>query len=315
MASHAHQMNAIPPDRGAVATEQLHPASGGFDRLTAHERVVLMADDHTATIDAVRAASRRLAGFIDALADRMRNGGRLIYVGAGTSGRLGVLDASECPPTFQSDPGQVIGIIAGGDAALRASSETREDDPHGACAELDAIDIGVTDTVLGIAAGGTTPYVLGGIEYAHRRAAMTALLTCAALNATPVGCDHLIALDTGPEILAGSTRLKAGSATKLALNIITTSVFAEIGKVHGNLMIDLRATNDKLHDRAIRIMQRYAPLLDRADAAEVIAAAGGSLKTAIVMQKQCLSRDDAIALLDQHGGQLRRIIEPHGTTC
>ena len=298
----------LPPDRASVATEQRHPHSHDLDALGIEERVRLMADDHQAVIDAVTMATESLAQFIEALADRMRHGGRLIYAGAGTSGRLGVLDASECPPTFQSEPNQVIGLIAGGDAALRQSSEGREDQHDGAIEALAELNLSSGDTLLGIAAGGTTPYVLGAISYASRCAAMTGLLTCSPPLDAQLPCGHVILLQTGPEILTGSTRLKAGSATKLALNIITTSVFTELGKVHGNLMVDMRASNDKLLDRAIRTLQAYQPALTRDQAALAVDAADGSLKTAIVMQRCNLSRAAAAELLDRHNGHLRPII-------
>jgi len=234
----------------------------------------------------------------------MRGGGRLFYCGAGTSGRLGVLDAAECPPTFCSDPSQVIGIIAGGDAALRRSSERREDDPQGIQVELDAHSFGRGDALVAIAAGGTTPYAIGAIELASARGGLTAFMVCSPL-ARMVACDHLIMLATGPEVLTGSTRLKAGSATKLALNCISTVAFARLGKVHGNLMVDLAATNDKLVDRAIRTLRMIDPGLAREDASALLGAAGGRLKVAILMHLRGLSRDDAVARLAKADGVLR----------
>jgi N-acetylmuramic acid 6-phosphate etherase len=191
-----------------------------------------------------------------------------------------VLDASECPPTFNSDPAQVIGVIAGGDGALRRSSEGAEDDPAGAASELDRLDVGHGDVVIGIAAGGTTPWVLGAIERASARGAATALVACAS-RTRPTGCDQLIVLDTGPEPLTGSTRLAAGTATKIALNTLSTSVFIKLGKVRGNRMIDLHATNDKLHDRCLRILCELLPGLDRDQANRLLAEAKGSLRGAV----------------------------------
>jgi N-acetylmuramic acid 6-phosphate etherase len=298
---------ALPPDRSHVGTERRHPGSANFDALTVLEAVDAMVDDHAQAMRAVSAASAALSAFIEALVPRMREGGRLVYVGAGTSGRLGVLDASECPPTFRSDPSQVVGIIAGGDAALRRSSEGREDEHGGAREELGRLAVGARDTLLGIAAGGTTPYVLGAIEMAHARGAATALLTCAPRD-VPAGCDGLIVLDTGPEIVTGSTRLKAGSATKLALNIITTVAFTRLGKVHGNLMVDLAATNDKLVDRALRVMREISPELSREQAFALLHDAGGHVKVALVMRARGCSAADARALIAACGGSLRAAI-------
>jgi N-acetylmuramic acid 6-phosphate etherase len=300
-------MASLPPDRGGVRTEARHPGSFDLDVLDTAACVRLLAEDHRAVAGAVAAAAGALAALIDGLAGRMRAGGRLIYVGAGTSGRLGVLDAAECPPTFQSDPGQVVGVIAGGDAALRRSSEGREDDPRGAAEALGAIGLGPRDTVVAIAAGATTPYVLGAIEIAAAAGAATALLACAP-PPRPVACDHLVVLDTGPEVLAGSTRLKAGSATKLALNAISTAVFVRLGKVYSNLMVDLRATNDKLADRAIRIVQALAPELSRGDAALLLDRAGGSVKAAVVMERRGCGPEEAQRLLDAHHGMLRAVL-------
>lgn len=298
----------LPPDRGHIDTEQRHPASAGLDELPVIDIVRLMVDDHRAMAEAVDRASSALAVFISDLAHRVRQGGRLIYVGAGTSGRLGVLDASECPPTFQSDPGLVVGLIAGGDAALRRSSEGMEDDPRGAEPELERLVLNTTDTLLGIAAGGTTPYVLGALAYGARAGAMTGLLTCSRREAPP-HCDHLVVLETGPEILTGSTRLKAGSATKLALNIITTALFVQLGKVHDNLMVDLRATNAKLIDRAIRTLCLLDPSLSRMDAKGLLGAAGGAVKVAAIMSRHGLDRAAAEARLQGAGGVLRAALE------
>ncbi len=287
-----------------------------LDAMDIEACVRLIIDDHRAVPDALAGAVPQLARFIEALVERLRAGGRLIYVGAGTSGRLGVLDAAECPPTFQSDPGQVLGVIAGGDAALRRSSEAREDDPRGAESVFVELGVGPDDTIVAIAAGGTTPYVLGAIELARAAGAMTALVTCVPPPSPDAGslqgwgsCDHPIVLDTGPELLTGSTRLKAGSATKLALNIISTTLFVRLGKVYSNLMIDLRATNAKLTDRAIRILRELSPALDRAAAAQVLGRAEGDLKAAIVMQRLDVDLDVARARLAENEGRLRPILD------
>lgn len=303
----------LPVDRGHVATEQRHERSAALDQLETRALVNLMADDHRAVVSAVEAASAPIAALIDAVALRVAEGGRLIYLGAGTSGRLGVLDASECPPTFQSDPGTVVGIIAGGDAALRRSSEGAEDDEHGAEPALAALAIGPRDTVVGIAAGGTTPYVLGALRHATAHGALTALVTCA----EPIergAIDHLILLRTGPEVLTGSTRLKAGSATKLALNILSTGLFVKLGKVHGNLMVDLRASNAKLRDRAIRTLQALDQSLSREDAAILLDDADQNVKCAAVMRQFGISRAAAEARLRDVNGVLRHAIAHERST-
>jgi N-acetylmuramic acid 6-phosphate etherase len=297
----------LPPDRGHLRTEQGHDSSHEFDALSSLEAARLMIADQQRAIASVLGAQNALATFIDETVIRMRSGGRLVYVGAGTSGRLGVLDASECPPTFQSSPEQVVGLIAGGDASLRRSSESKEDDPEGVAPEFDQLRLSAVDTVLGIAAGGTTPYVLGAIRLSKSQGAMTGLLTCVSRE-EPDGCDHLIVLDTGPEILTGSTRLKAGTATKIALNIISTVVFTKLGKVYGNLMVDLRATNDKLLDRAIRIICRLCPDLSRSAAADLLSRAGNDLKIATVMHRCGIDEEQARRRLLNADGVLRNVI-------
>lgn len=252
--------------------------------------------------DAVARAIPAIAAFVTGAAERIARGGRLIYLGAGTSGRLGVLDAAECPPTFMTDPGLVLGLIAGGDSALRRSSEGMEDDPRGALSEFDAIDLGQRDSVLGIAAGGTTPYVRGGLEEAARRGALTGLLTCAAID-PPAGVGHLIFIDTGPEAITGSTRMKAGTATKLALSMISTTLMIQLGKVHENLMVDLRATNAKLRDRAARIVTQLTGAT-RTEAFDLLDAAGGRVKIAVLMRQLAVPAAEAERALDAAGGRL-----------
>jgi N-acetylmuramic acid 6-phosphate etherase len=298
----------LPPDRGHITTEQRHDRSRDLDALDIGACVELIVEDHRAVPDAVARAGEALAAFIAQLVHRMRAGGRLIYAGAGTSGRLGVLDASECPPTFQSAAEQVIGVIAGGDAALRRSSEAREDDPRGAAEALRDLRVSDRDAVAGIAAGGTTPYVLGAVELAKAAGALTALLTCVRPQRPPAGCDHLIVLDTGPELLTGSTRLKAGSATKLALNVISTTAFVQLGKVYSNLMVDLKATNAKLTDRAIRLLVELCPPLTREQASALLDRADRSVKTAVVMQRLGVDAPTARRRLEAHDGRLRPIL-------
>lgn len=252
--------------------------------------------------------AREIAVAVETAASTLRNGGRLFYVGAGTSGRLGVLDASECPPTFGSDPQMVQGIIAGGAAALTRSQEGAEDSPQTGANEMDARGITAGDFVVGIAASATTPFVHGAIRRARELGARTALVTCttppAALLST---CDIAIVTIVGPEVVTGSTRLKAGTATKLVLNTITTGAMILLGKTYGNLMVDLRATNAKLTDRSERIVMEVTGVA-RARAREQLAAAGGLVKTAIVMQILDVDREKAERLLAEHNGVIRRVL-------
>ncbi|MCP4067927.1 MAG: N-acetylmuramic acid 6-phosphate etherase [Phycisphaeraceae bacterium] len=270
----------MPADRGDVDTERRHPDGRSLDGMDVEALVRFLAEDQQRAVDAVVGAATPLAALVEATTRSLAAGGRLLYLGAGTSGRLGVLDASECPPTFNADPDRILGVIAGGDTALRRSSEGAEDDPDGTTGDLDRIGVGDGDVVVGIAAGGTTPWVLGGIEKSKDRGAVTALISCAR-RSSPPGCDHLVVLATGPEPLAGSTRMAAGTATKIALNTLTTAVFTKLGRVRGDRMIDLRATNEKLHDRCLRILLELFPDLDRADADRRLHAAGDSLRAAV----------------------------------
>lgn len=270
----------LPPDRGHIATERPHDHATPIDRMDGNEMVQFLVEDQHRAVESVRAAASSLAALVDLAVEALELGGRLIYIGAGTSGRLGVLDASECPPTFRSDPSQVVGIIAGGDAALRRSSEGREDDVEGPVEEFDAMSVDERDLVVGLTAGGTTPWVLGGLADAKRRGARTALICCALAETRP-DCDRLVHLATGPEPLTGSTRLVAGTATKIALNTLTTAAFTRLGKVREGRMIDLRATNEKLRDRCLRILLEFFPDLDRAEADAALRASDGSLREAI----------------------------------
>lgn len=299
-----------PPDRSHVLTEQRNPRSMDLHRRSIGDLVSLFNQEDRAVLDALDAARPALIAFLEAAEPRWLAGGRLIYVGAGTSGRLGVLDASECPPTFQSPPERVVGIIAGGDTALRKSSEGKEDDPNGARGELDALRLTPRDIVIGIAAGGTTPYVLGALRLAAIDPAassrpLTALITCSPVSGSPA--DHTIVLATGPEVLTGSTRLKAGTATKLALNIISTTLMIRSGRVYQNLMVDLRASNAKLRDRAARVVSTLTGL-SRADAFDLLDEAGGAAKTAIVMHRRGVDRASAEAALAKADGRLDRAL-------
>ncbi len=297
--------HASPPDRAHLLTEQRNPRSANLHAMSVAQCVAMIADEDRAIPTAVARAAPAITRFIEAVEPGFRDGGRLIYVGAGTSGRLGVLDASEAPPTFCIEPGRIIGIIAGGDAALRRSSEGLEDDPRGATPELEALDLTSRDAILGIAAGGTTPYVLGALAWAGGRAAqrpITALLTCSPIVA-PSGVDHCIIIETGPEVLTGSTRMKAGTATKMCLNIISTTLMVRSGRVYQNLMVDVRATNAKLRDRAARIVAALTGL-PRDEALIAVDRAGGSAKSAIVMQRLHIDKAQAESILAQSHGRL-----------
>ncbi|MEM6333055.1 MAG: N-acetylmuramic acid 6-phosphate etherase [Planctomycetota bacterium] len=298
----------LPADRGGLTTEHRLPESADFDGLTTLEQAQLMNRADRTVIDAVDKALPDLTPLIDRVVESLRAGGRLVYLGAGTSGRLGVLDASECPPTYGVEPGMVVGLIAGGDSALRVSSEGKEDEPDTFDAELNALGIDIRDTVVGIAAGGTTPCVRGALKTAKGLGAGTGMIACVELGAVEA-VDHPVSIVTGPEVVTGSTRMKAGTATKLALNTITTVAMTRIGKVFGNLMVDLRASNEKLRDRAMRILAHELDI-DRAAAAEVLDAARGEVRLALVMGRLGVGRDEAIAKLDDAEGSLREVIGP-----
>lgn len=272
--------------------------------LSVRQCVELITTEDHAVVEALQRAAPALTAFIQAAEPGFASGGRIVYLGAGTSGRLGVLDASEAPPTFQVPPDRIIGLIAGGESALRKSSEGKEDDPAGARPDLDALRLTARDTVLGIAAGGTTPYVLGGLGYCKslREPPLTGLLVCSPVPKPP-GVDHLMVLETGPEVLTGSTRMKAGTATKLALNTISTTLMVRSGRVYENLMVDLMATNNKLRDRAARIISTLTGL-ERTASLTLLESAGGAVKTAVVMHLRTVPRPKAEALLESAQGRL-----------
>ncbi|MFI4898167.1 MAG: N-acetylmuramic acid 6-phosphate etherase [Phycisphaerales bacterium JB059] len=296
-----------PPDRGALPTEHRNPRTMDLDTLSVEDCVKRINREDAGVPEAVGRAAPAISDLIRRAERGMTAGGRLIYIGAGTSGRLGVLDASECPPTFQTDPELVVGIIAGGDAALRRSSESKEDVPDGARAELEALRLTPNDTLLGIAAGGTTPYVLGALRLAKEAGATTGLLCCVPVEPPPA-CDVLICVETGPEVITGSTRMKAGTATKLVLNTISTTLMVRTGRVHENLMVDLRATNDKLKDRALRIVGELTGL-DRGACHDLLERAGWGVKVAALMHARGVTRDQAERALERAGGRLRDALE------
>ncbi len=299
------------PDRGHLLTEQPHPASEELDRLGAEELVRLFCVEDGSALRAVEAAAPALARAVEAIADRLDAGGHLFYLGAGTSGRLGVLDAAECPPTFCTPADLVQGVLAGGAPALLRSSEGLEDLFDAGRADLETRGFGPADALVGIAAGGTTPYVHGGLSHARAIGALAIAMACVPVEQAPMPCDIDVRLLTGPELLTGSTRLKAGTATKMALNILSTGVMVRLGKVYGNRMVDVAVTNSKLEDRALRILRDLAGV-ERSRGAALLSAAGGSVKTALVMAATGLAAAAAAAALAEHHGQLRPTLEGLG---
>jgi N-acetylmuramic acid 6-phosphate etherase len=291
-------------DRGHLLTEQANPLSESLDQLSTAEMVALFCQNDLEPQRAVAAAAPQLTAAVDAISDRLRQGGRLFYLGAGTSGRLGVLDAAECPPTFCTPPELVQGVLAGGAPALLRSSEGLEDRFEAGAADLEERRFTAADALVGIAAGGTTPYVLGGLTHARQLGALAIALACVATDQVPMPCDIDIRLLTGPELLTGSTRLKAGTATKMALNILSTGVMVRLGKVHGNRMVDVAVTNAKLEDRALRILMDLGGV-SRQVAADQLAAADGSVKLALLMTFTGLGVQEAVVLLASQGYSLR----------
>lgn len=291
----------------AATTEGVNAASESIDRCSAEEIVRLIQQEDLKVAEAVGAVAGAIASAVERIATALRGGGRLVYLGAGTSGRLGVLDASECPPTFNTDPAQVIGLIAGGPAALTRAIEGAEDDPAAAVVDLRRIDFSSADVLVGIATSGRTPYVIGGLRHARGLGAVTIGLVCNSPSEIDPLVDILIAPIAGPEIISGSTRMKAGTATKMVLNMLTTGAMIRLGKTYGNLMVDLRATNNKLVIRARRIVTRLTGLADSA-AAELLDRAGGEVKTAIAMHHRGLTAVQARELLRFHHGHLREVI-------
>ncbi|MEM7681876.1 MAG: N-acetylmuramic acid 6-phosphate etherase [Planctomycetota bacterium] len=318
--------------RARLDTEQRLAAAAALDALSTEQLLRLMNTQDMEVPLAVRKAIPAITAVVEDAAQRVERGGRLIYVGAGTSGRLGVLDASECPPTFHADPEQVVGIIAGGDKALRKAVEKAEDDPERGAGHLARLGPTEDDLVIGIAASGTTPFVWGALREARRFGAGTGLMTCVAMRSLmqrpraavvrpndptpavqrpslPVEVDHAIELRVGPEVLTGSTRLKAGTATKLALNMISTGLFVQLGKCWGNLMVDLRVSNAKLADRARRMLVEQLRITpDQAD--DLLADADGRVKTAIAMHKLGVDREEAELRIAAAHGRLRTLVGP-----
>lgn len=294
-------------ERGHLLTEQINPHSLNLDQLNALELVELFNSEDQKALSAIADAKMELAAAIEQIAAKLHQGGRLFYIGAGTSGRLGVLDAAECPPTFCTPPDLVQGIIAGGAGALLRSSEGLEDLAEDGENAIIQHQVNSLDVVVGITAGGTTPYVHGALHGARQRGALTIFIACVPAQQVAVEADVDIRLLTGPEILAGSTRLKAGTATKLALNILSTGVMVKLGKVYGNRMVDVAVTNQKLHDRALRILRDLTDL-NREAAETLLERSGKWVKLALLMHWKDLDKQEAQQLLAEHKGNLRAAV-------
>ncbi len=295
-------------DLARLTTEASNPASEHLDRLSASQIVELMNREDARVHQAVRQVLPQVAQAVELVADRLRRGGRLIYVGAGTSGRLGVLDAAECPPTFRTPPEMVLGIIAGGPPALVRAVEGLEDHPELGREDLQKVNLSAADVVVGIATSGRTPYVLGALTYAQSLGTATVGLSCNPDPELARVCQVLIVPVVGPEVVSGSTRLKAGTATKMVLNMISTGAMVLLGKTYGNLMVDLKATNQKLRARALRLVKRLTGL-ESPQAQALLEQCDWEVKTAVVCHHRRVDADQARKLLQQHGGHLRRVIE------
>lgn len=291
-----------------MLTESQNPRTMEIDQLSTLEIVERINDEDAKVAAAVRQALPQIAQAVEGIAERMGRGGRLIYVGAGTSGRMGVLDAVECVPTYNADPSQVIGLMAGGYGALVHSVEGAEDDADAGRADLLALKLTADDAVVGIAASGRTPYVLGALAYAGEIGALTVGIACnvpaAVLDAAQIG----IGVPVGPEVITGSTRMKAGTAQKLVTNMLSTATMVKLGKVYGNLMVDMRPTNIKLVDRARRMIVLIAGV-EYDEAARLLDASENEVKTAIVMARRGVDAGQARDLLQAAGGRLRAVID------
>lgn len=291
-----------------LTTESINPNSVDLSSMDALDIVKTMNDEDATVAAAVRAEVGQIAHAITEISARLRRGGRLVYVGAGTSGRLGVLDAAECPPTFNTPPELVVGVIAGGTAALTRSIEAVEDSREAGRADLEELQVGAADCVIGIAASGRTPYVLGAVEYAAAQGALTVGLSCNRDTKLADLVEIMIQPVVGPEVLAGSTRLKAGTAQKMVLNMLSTGVMVLLGKTFGNLMVDMRATNMKLRDRSVRILRTVTGLGDRA-ARDLLMCCDGELKVAIVAGLADTDAASARERLARSGGIMRAVVE------
>ncbi|MFL4949709.1 N-acetylmuramic acid 6-phosphate etherase [Streptomyces sp. MMS24-I31] len=299
--SHYRELRA---ELESLTTEAFRPELSDIDRLPTLEIARLMNAEDTTVPAAVAERLPQIAAAIDAVAERMARGGRLIYAGAGTAGRLGVLDASECPPTFNTEPSRVVGLIAGGPEAMVTSVEGAEDSTELAVEALDALRLTAADTVVGISASGRTPYAIGAVEHARRLGALTIGLACNADSALAAAAEHGIEIVVGPELLTGSTRLKAGTAQKLVLNMLSTITMIRLGKTYGNLMVDVRASNDKLRARSRRIVALATGAPDD-EIEKALATTDGEVKNAILTLLADVDGPTAARLLEESGGHLR----------
>ncbi|MGW0598415.1 N-acetylmuramic acid 6-phosphate etherase [Streptomyces sp. NPDC002776] len=288
----------------SLTTEAFRPDLADIDRLPTLDIARLMNGEDASVPAAVAARLPEIAAAVDAVAERMARGGRLVYAGAGTAGRLGVLDASECPPTFNTGPGQVVGLIAGGPEAIVSSVEGAEDAGELARADLDALTLTPLDTVVGVSASGRTPYAIGAVEHARALGALTIGLACNAHSALAAAAEHGIEIVVGPELLTGSTRLKSGTAQKLVLNMISTITMIRLGKTYGNLMVDVRASNDKLRARSRRIVALATGAGDE-EIERALAATDGEVKNAVLAILAGVDGPTAARLLEESGGHLR----------
>ncbi|MFS0893092.1 N-acetylmuramic acid 6-phosphate etherase [Microbacterium sp. 179-I 3D3 NHS] len=301
------RLTALLDELSRLDTEAVTAERGDLDLLDTRELVRRMNAEDARVPEAVAARGAEIAAAVDGITERFRRGGRLIYLGAGTAGRIGVLDASECPPTFGTDPSMVVGLIAGGETAIRAAVENAEDDQEAAAAALRGLRLTADDTVVGISASGRTPYVVGGLEFAHQAGALTVAIASNAGSAIGALADIAIEVVTGPEFISGSTRLKSGTAQKLVVNMLTTLSMIRLGKTHRGVMVDLRATNEKLHARSLRTVVQLAGV-DTAGAAAALAAASGSVKLALLMLATGAPAEEAASTLERVGGVLREAI-------
>lgn len=289
-------------------TEKANPATGEIDRMSPLEIARVINDEDEKVARAVREALPQIGRAIEAIAARLRDGGRLIYAGAGTSGRLGALDAAECPPTFNLSPDMVVALLAGGPTASGRAHEDLEDSEEAGRADVEAVNVTDRDAVVGITASGRTPYARGALALAREKGALTIGVVCNASTPLAQEVDILIAPVVGPEVIAGSTRLKAGTAQKMVLNMLSTGAMILLGKTFGNLMVDVQATNYKLRQRALSIV-RQATGLDAQAAEHLLVAAGDDVKTAILMERARISPEEARARLVEHGNVLRAALE------
>uniref|UniRef100_A0AAU3GV04 N-acetylmuramic acid 6-phosphate etherase n=1 Tax=Streptomyces sp. NBC_01401 TaxID=2903854 RepID=A0AAU3GV04_9ACTN len=296
-----------------LTTEAFRPELAEIDQLPTREIARIMNGEDTTVPAAVAEKLPQIAAAIDDTAERMARGGRLIYAGAGTAGRLGVLDASECPPTFNTDPSEVIGLIAGGPSAMVTAVEGAEDSKELAAADLDALGLTPDDTVVGISASGRTPYAIGAVEHARSRGALTIGLSCNADSALGTAAEHGLEIVVGPELLTGSTRLKAGTAQKLVLNMLSTITMIRLGKTYGNLMVDVRASNEKLRARSRRIVSLATGAGDK-EIEAALAATDGEVKNAILTILGAVDGPTAATLLADSDGHLRAALAAVRTT-